>query len=224
MTLPILYSLQNCPYAMRARLALLQAQQDVMLRAISMKNKPDAMLAISPKGTVPVLALTSLDNSEQPVVIDESLDIMLWALSQSDPSNLLINDNLGIAQQMHALIAENDHQFRPNLSSYKHAKRYHLDSLLESRQNCEVFLNKLENRLIQHAFLMGVKPSLADYAILPFIRQVSRVERQWYLQAPYPQLQHWLNKHLQSRLFAKAMTKYSVWLDTGEQHLFSMRS
>lgn len=220
MSLPILYSLQNCPYAMRARLALLQAQQAVILRAITMKNKPQAMLAASPKATVPVLILQA--DSGQPHVIDESLDIMLWALSQSDPHNLLIRDDSDTAAQMQQLIADNDNVFRPNLSAYKHAKRYHQDTLITYRDNCEAFLVQLESRLQQHEFLMGMQPSLADYAILPFIRQISRVERQWYLQAPYPHLRAWLDKHLQSRLFAKAMTKYSVWLDSGEEHLFSL--
>jgi len=224
MSLPILYSLQNCPYAMRARLALLQAQQAVTLRAITMKNKPQAMLTASPKATVPVLVITTDLKSEEPEVIDESLDIMLWALAQSDPHDLLIKSNPELAAQMHQLIAVNDNEFRPNLSAYKHAKRYHQDTLISYRDNCEEFLVKLELRLEQHAFLMGMQPSLADYAILPFIRQSARVERQWFLASPYPNLRQWLNNHLQSRLFAKAMTKYSIWLDTGEEHLFSLHN
>lgn len=219
MSEPILYSLQNCPYAMRARLGLLLANQPVRLRAIVMKNKPEAMLLASPKATVPVLVLPDTSGGQQ--VVDESLDIMLWALTQSDPHNLLLSDNTDVANEMHSLIKEADEVFRPSLSKYKHAKRYHDPSLSEHRNQCAYFVAKLEARLSQHACFMGEQESLADYAILPFIRQFSRVERQWFLQAPYPHLRQWLNQHLQSQLYAKAMTKYSIWLDTGEEHLFT---
>ena len=211
---PVLYSLQNCPYAMRARMGLLLAQQPVMLRAIVMKNKPADMLAASPKGTVPVLVLT--DES----VIDESLDIMLWALRKNDPSNLLYSENPSAFPAMLTLINSNDNKFTSALSKYKHAVRYHETSEVYYRRQCEIFIIELEQRLAAHDYLMGMTPSLADYAILPFIRQFARVDRQWYLQAPYPHLRLWLNAHLQSQPFSQAMTNYPLWLDNHEECLF----
>jgi glutathione S-transferase len=211
---PVLYSLQNCPYAMRARMGLLLAQQPVMLRAIVMKNKPAEMLAASPKGTVPVLVLT--DES----VIDESLDIMLWALRQNDPSNLLYSENPSAFPAMLTLINSSDNKFTNALSKYKHAVRYHETSEVYYRRQCEIFIIELEQRLAAHDYLMGMTPSLADYAILPFIRQFARVDRQWYLQAPYPHLRRWLNAHLQSQPFSQAMTNYPLWLESQEECLF----
>jgi|TARA_R110002111_G_scaffold68761_1_gene111440 glutathione S-transferase len=230
MALPILYSLQNCPYAMRARLAILLAQQPVMLRAIDLKNKPAEMLTLSPKGTVPVLVLENRvgvnnDNEGQGAfvqrsqVIEESLDIMLWALTINDPENLLYSHTPDCLNEMLAIIEENDTQFKPTLEQYKRAKRYHNEDEEQYRQLCEPFVQQLESRLTQHAFLMGAKPSLLDYALLPFIRQFSRVNRQLYLQGPYSHLHAWLNRQLQSRLFSKAMFKYPLWLETRQDYI-----
>ncbi|MEO1894784.1 MAG: glutathione S-transferase [Methylococcales bacterium] len=212
MTLPILYSLQNCPYAMRARLAILLAEQTVMLRAITMTNKPAHMLTMSPKGTVPVLIL---ENGVD--VVDESLNIMLWALKLNDPDNLLYSQHADCLKEMLAIIEENDKEFKPTLEQYKRAKRYHNDDEKHYRQQCEPFIQRLESRLTQHEFLMGSAPSLLDYALLPFIRQFSKVNRQVYLQGPYTHLQKWLNQHLQSRLYSKAMFKYPLWLEEHQE-------
>ncbi|MEH6627269.1 MAG: glutathione S-transferase [Motiliproteus sp.] len=241
MSLPILYSLQNCPYAMRARLAILLSQQAVYIRAISMKNKPAEMLLISPKGTVPVLILEKLveigsetksetkneESSEaistvesKPQVIDESLDIMLWALNRNDPDNLLCSQQVNALPEMLKIIENNDKQFKPSLEKYKHAKRFHESSEEYYRLQCEPFIQQLEGRLAQHEFIMGSTPSLVDYALLPFVRQFSKVNRQLYLQGPYTHLQRWLNHHLQSRLFSKAMIKYPLWLDNREKCVF----
>lgn len=225
MTLPILYSLQNCPYAMRARLAILLAQQTVVLRAIVMKNKPAHMLALSPKGTVPVLILENgvncnNDDECKKQVIDESLDIMLWALNLNDPLNLLYSQDTNALPEMLKIIEENDEQFEPNLEQYKRARRFHGNDEEHCRLNCEPFIQQLEYRLAQHEFLMGSTPSLLDYALLPFIRQFSRVNRQLYLQGPYFHLQNWLNHHLQSRLFSRAMLKYPLWLDSHQESIF----
>lgn len=211
---PVLYSLQNCPYAIRARMGLLLAQQPVMLRAVVMKNKPAEMLTASPKGTVPVLVLT--DES----VIDESLDIMLWALRKNDPNNLLYSENPSAFPAMLTLINSNDNKFTNALSKYKHAVRYHETSEVYYRRQCEIFIIELEQRLAAHDYLMGMTPSLADYAILPFIRQFARVDRKWYLQAPYPHLRRWLDAHLQSQPFSKSMTDFPLWLDKHEECLF----
>ncbi len=225
MTLPILYSLQNCPYAMRARLAILLAKQTVMLRAIVMQNKPAEMLTLSPKGTVPVLVLDNgvacnNENERNKYVIDESLDIMLWALNLNDPHNLLYSQDTDALPEMLQIIQQNDEQFKPNLEQYKRARRFHNNDEEHCRLQCESFIQKLEYRLTQHEFLIGPTPSLLDYALLPFIRQFSRVNRQLYLQGPYTHLQSWLNHQLQSRLFSKAMLKYPLWLDTHEKCIF----
>ena len=213
--LPILYSLQHCPYAMRARLGLVMAQQQVMLRAVTTKNKPDEMLAASPKGTIPVLILPDAK------IIDESLDIMLWALQQNDPEDLLHKDNPCDLPAMIDLIKRNDQEFKPQLEIYKKAKRFHQKNEIEERQKCEVFITELEQRLTtKGAYFIGQKPGLIDYALLPFVRQFSRVNRPWFVQSQYPNLRAWLEGHVQSRNYAKAMAKYPLWLDEHEECLF----
>jgi len=217
MTLPILYSLQHCPYAMRARLAIILAQQTVRLRAITMKNKPAEMLDMSPKGTVPVLILNENRSNQQ--VIDESLDVMLWALNRNDPDNLLYSQQDNALPEMLKIIEENDTHFKPKLEKYKRAKRFHHDDEAECRLECEPFVQGLEQRLTQYAFLMGPTPSLLDYALLPFVRQFSKVNRPLFLQGDYTQLQRWLSHHLQSRVFSKAMTQFPLWLENNEEYL-----
>lgn len=212
--LPVLYSLQHCPYAMRARMGILLAKQLVMLRAVVMKNKPEEMLAVSPKGTVPVLVLA--DGR----VIDESLGIMLWALNNSDPQNLLYAQDSLALPAMLQLIAKNDQQFKPCLEKYKYAKRKHEISETFYRRQCEIFVAPLELTLSRQAYFMGATPCLADYALLPFIRQFARVDRQWYLQSPYPNLRRWLNGHLQMPFFTKVMAKFPLWVDSHEAFLF----
>lgn len=220
--LPILYSLQNCPYAMRARLAILLSQQAVQLRAITMTDKPAEMLSVSPKGTVPVLVLDSGSECNHNNVIDESLDIMLWALNSKDPENLLYCHQKEALPEMLKIIENNDTNFKPNLEKYKRAKRFHGEELEESRLQCEPFVQELELRLSQHKFLMGPTPSLLDYALLPFIRQFSRVNKPIFSQDLYTNLKRWLMCHLQSQLFAKIMFKYPLWLDTHEVCLFGL--
>jgi glutathione S-transferase len=216
--LPILYSLRNCPYAMRARLAIFKSAQQIELRDIVLSNKPAEMLAVSPKGTVPVLVF---EQEASPVkVIDESLDIMLWALNKSDPCDLLykkqVDENPSNVGEMLILINTFDNEFKSRLEKYRCAKRYHEDNLLEHRHACEVYLQDIEHRLGQHTFIMSNQESLVDIALLPFIRQFARVERQWYLQSSYPKLRQWLNNYLQSRMFSKIMTKYPLWLNSVE--------
>ncbi len=210
MALPILYSLQNCPYAMRARLALLLAEQTVQIRAITMKDKPAEMLLASPKATVPVLVI-----DEQ--VIDESLDVMLWALNRNDPENLLYCHDEKALPEILKVIEENDTEFKPNLEKYKRAKRFHGDDEDACRLECESFIQALEQRLSQHEFMMGKTPSLLDYALLPFIRQFSRVNKAEFAHERYTNLRRWLRQHLQSRLFSRAMFKYPLWLDKHEE-------
>ncbi|MEM5527480.1 glutathione S-transferase [Gammaproteobacteria bacterium AS21] len=201
---PVLYSLQNCPYAMRARLALLLSEQVVIIRAITLKNKPQHMLEVSPKGTVPVLILA--DGS----VLQESIDIMLWALKQQDPHQLLLQDEEQY-QQIIELIERGDNEFKHPLEQYRAAKRYHKDTEQYWRQQCEVFIAELEQRLEETGHFVGQQLSLADYAFIPFMRQFGRVDRKWFAQAPYPKVKAWLTTQLQSRLYAKMMTKHELW-------------
>ena len=212
--LPVLYSLQNCPYAMRARLAILLAQQIVQIRAVTMKDKPAEMLQASPKATVPVLVI------DDDTVIDESLDIMLWALNRNDPENLLYSHDPDALPEMLGIIQENDDQFKPSLEKYKRAKRFHGDDLEACRIECEPFVQALEQRLAAHEFFMGAMPSLLDYALLPFIRQFSRVNKPVFGQERYANLHRWLAHHLQGRLFQRSMIQYPLWLEEREVFLF----
>jgi len=212
--LPILYSLRNCPYAMRARIAIFKAKQTVMLRDIVLSNKPKKMIAASPKATVPVLVLTN------GIVLEESLSIMLWALNEADSDDLLQSKNERGLSDMLNLIKTFDNEFKVCLEQYKCAKRYRESNIIECRVACEHFIQILENRLNCHAFFMSNKESLVDIALLPFIRQFARVERQWYLQSPYPKIRQWLNNYLQSPMFTKVMAKHPLWLDAHEMVLF----
>jgi len=208
---------------MRARLGILLAQQSVLIRAVVTKNKPAEMLAISPKGTVPVLIIDHAEcgevQHEKATIIDESIDIMLWALKLNDPQDLLqVKDSTNL-DAMLELIRKNDKEFKPDLEIYKLAKRFHKESEVSDRQRCEDFVAELENKLESSDYLMGGQASLADYALLPFVRQFARVDRKWYLQSPYPRLRDWLNRHLQMPLFTKAMAKYPLWLECHEAFL-----
>jgi glutathione S-transferase len=214
MVLPVLYSLRNCPYAMRARLAIYASGQQVQLRDLVLSNKPAEMLNLSPKGTVPVLVTASNQ------VIDDSLSIMLWAFSQTDPDDYLNKTVPNALADMLAVIAIFDNEFKGHLEKYRCSKRYHEPSLIEDRQQCERYLADLESRLCLHLYLMSDTPSLTDLALMPFIRQFARVERQWYLQSPYPKLRQWLNHYLQSRMFSKVMVQYPMWLDSKQQVIF----
>jgi glutathione S-transferase len=227
-SLPVVYSLQHCPYAMRARMGLLLAKQPVLLRAIVLKDKPAELLAASPKGTVPVLIVDASQSgidkrTNNSLLIEESLEIMLWALAQNDPNNLLYSEDTTALPAMLSLNHTSDTTFRDGLKKYKCAARYHDENEVECRQHCEIFINDLEQRLTQRTYLMGETLSFADFAILPFIRQFAKVDRKWYLQAPYPKLQQWLNNHLQSPLFSKTMAKYPLWLESREDCLFGAK-
>ena len=203
---------------MRARIAIYKSQQPIALRDIVLSNKPEEMIAASPKATVPVLVLNEV--SDKIKVIDESFDIMLWALNRADPDDLLHKINPELLNEMLALINEFDVEFKVRLEAYKCAKRYHEITLIDCRIACEEYIQLLETRLAKYEFLFSARESLADIALLPFIRQFARVERQWYLQSPYPNLQKWLNRYLQSRMFTKVMAKHPLWLDSGEDTIF----
>ncbi|AWB58137.1 glutathione S-transferase [Colwellia sp. Arc7-D] len=225
MALPILYSLRNCPYAMRARIAIFKSHQPVALRDVVLSDKPPEMILASAKATVPILVISQTDNSiskenAKCQVIDESLDVMLWALNSADPNDLLHRDSPEVLTQMLAFITEFDVEFKRCLEAYKCAKRYHETNIDECRTACEHYIQMLELRLTAHKFLSSERESLLDIALLPFIRQFARIERQWYLQSPYPNLKAWLNNYLQSPMFTKVMAKYPLWLNSGEEVVF----
>lgn len=199
-----LYSFRRCPYAMRARLAIAYSKQSVQLREIILKEKPVEMLQLSAKGTVPVLLI---NNGE---VLDESLDIMAWALSKNDPDNWLSGNLL----EMLALIDENDFEFKMWLDKYKYASRFPENKEHFYREQGEDFLIQLEQRLTYSLYLFSDKLSLADIAIFPFIRQFASVDKTWFQQSPYPHLQKWLDKLITSPLFLSIMQKYPTWLET----------
>ncbi|WP_041523007.1 glutathione S-transferase [Gilvimarinus agarilyticus] len=212
-TLPILYSFRRCPYAMRARLGLLFAGLQVELREVVLKNKPREMLDISPKGTVPVLQLTN------GAVIEESRDIMLWALEQSDPQGLLPE---GALPEVNSLIEQNDTEFKYWLDRYKYFERHPGMTQSEYRQRGEGFLQELEGRLNKSRFLLGETVSVADIGIMPFVRQFAHVDREMFYRLPYPQVQRWLQDWLKHPTFVQAMIKYQPWQAGDESVVFPL--
>ncbi len=191
-----LYSFRRCPYAMRARMALRYSSVPVEIVEVSLKAKPAEMLAISPKGTVPVLDADGR-------VIDESLEIMRWALAQNDPQGWLLDGDSRIAE----LIEANDQRFKVDLNRYKYAERYPEQPMEVYRAQGAVFLQRLEGLLQDRDYLLADHPSLADIALLPFLRQFAHVDREWFAQTPYPRLQAWLHNFLESDLFTSIMKK-----------------
>ena len=203
---PILYSYRRCPYAMRARMALSYAGIQVEIREIALREKPAHMLAVSSKGTVPVLVLASNE------VLEQSLDIMDWALQQSDVDEWIIQDQAG--QKLTAdLIATNDGAFKKSLDKYKYAIRFPENPPEIYRAQGEEFLQRLEILLQQNTYLCRNTISKADVAIFPFVRQFSMVDENWFESADYPSLKAWLNGLLNSQLFLGVMQKYPVWAD-----------
>lgn len=205
--LPRLYSFRRCPYAMRARLGLVFAELKVELREIVLRNKPEQMLAISPKGTVPVLELLANDDSHENIVIEESREILEWALEQNDPQGLLNIE----PEKANALIDQNDNEFKQWLDRYKYADRYPEMTELEYRQKGEEFLQVLEELLTNNKYLLGSNISMADIGIVPFVRQFAHVNRDVFYSLPYPNLQQWLKDWLEHPIFKQVMIKYPPW-------------
>jgi len=202
MKLPVLYSFRRCPYAIRARMALAYAEISLEHREVLLRDKPDAMLAASPKGTVPVLVL------EDGEVLDESIDVMHWAVSQRDPSGWWRQDR---EDEINSLIADNDGDFKHNLDRYKYWDRYPEHAQDVYRDRAGGFLDKLENQLQSREFLVDDQPGFADVAVFPFIRQFAFVDKAWFDQSPYARLQAWLQHFLQSSLFQQVMPKLPPW-------------
>ena len=196
----ILYSYRRCPYAMRARMALKLAGVDVEIREISLRDKPAHMLQVSPKATVPVLVL------QDGTVIEQSLDIMHWALQEH-----ALGANTHAASG--ALVLENDTAFKRALDAYKYPERYPSKTQIQHRVDGEVFLQKLENLLLENVYLFSATPSLADLAIFPFVRQFAAVDSAWFEAVPYPKLQIWLNRLVESELFISVMEKQPTYIE-----------
>lgn len=232
---PVLYSFRRCPYAMRARLAIAVSGVHCELREIVLRDKPADMLQASPKGTVPVLVDTD------GTVIDQSLDIMVWALRQYDPQGWLrpgvlesgaaVTVGVGEAVAMGrgdaaapctqtdvglpgmlALVQQCDVYFKPHLDRYKYPQRYENAEPAEvHRQLALDWLLGLDARLARSEWLFGSHPVLADMAIAPFVRQYASVDAEWFQAQPVPGVQRWLTAFLSLPLFAIVMQKYPVW-------------
>jgi glutathione S-transferase len=202
MPLPILYSFRRCPYAIRARMALVYARINFEIREIELKNKPEEMLVISPKGTVPVLQLAD------GTVLEESLDIMHWALDQADPDAWYPSDEK-VRQAIDQLIEQNDGPFKEAIDAYKYPESS--ESAHAARVKGASFLAQLEKILEENKFLCGESTSLADVALFPFIRQFANVDKVWFDAEPLPHLKIMTQYFLKSALFISAMKKYPPW-------------
>lgn len=207
MPLPILYSFRRCPYAIRARLGLILGQCNVEIREITLKAKPAEMLAISVKGTVPVL---QLPNGQ---VISESLEIMSWAISlgNSTSATMLLGQTSAEQRLISELIIQNDIEFKPWLDKYKYADRYPEHSQADYFANANLFLAGLETCLRLHPYLISHQLTIADYAIMPFIHQFHAVDAKRDLNTDYPRLTAWLTELTSSEVFQHAMEKYVIW-------------
>lgn len=209
-TLPVLYSFRRCPYAMRARLALAVAGEPCELREVVLRDKPAELLAASPKGTVPVLVLPD------GVVIDQSMDVMLWALRRNDPQSWLSPPRASL-DDMLALVAGNDGEFKRSLDRYKYPNRYPEESAgdtlafaLLNRAQGAAWLARLDG-MLGDGWLFGTRASVADMALLPFVRQFAHTDAAWFAAQPWPRLQAWLTQFEASALYAGVMGKHAPW-------------
>ncbi len=202
LTHPILYSFRRCPYAIRARMILHYSNIQYEHREIKLSNKPEELLLISPKATVPVMQLQNGN------VLDESLDIMKWSLKLSDPENYYPSNNRSIIDE---LIQINDIHFKALLDNYKYPQRDPQFSQMAYRQRCLSFIENLNKRLECQSFLIDNNIKLADIAIFPFIRQFSKVDETWFKQSPYTALINWLNYFTNTNNFQTIMKKYAPW-------------
>lgn len=193
---PVLYSFRRCPYAMRARMALAIGGTVCHIREVKLSRKPADLIAASPKATVPVVVLPD-------GVIAQSLDIMRWALAQSDPEGWLAREDT-------ALIEANDGPFKHHLDRYKYPDRHASDPALHRAAGLDL-LAALEERLAAQANLCGEARGLTDIAVFPFVRQFAETDRAWFDAQPIPRLQAWLERHLASPLFAAIMVRLEPW-------------
>ena len=197
--LPVLYSFRRCPYAMRARMALHVAGIETEHREVVLRDKPPEMLQASPKGTVPVLVLP--DGK----VLEESIEIMRWALAQNDPENWLTGDDPDLLSML-------DGPFKHHLDRYKYDSRYEGEDSLDHRAAGLAILRKLDERLAGSAYLCGNTRTIADIASFPFVRQFANHDRDWFDALDLPSLHRWLAGLLESDLFAAIMVKHDQWV------------
>ena len=206
---PVLWSFRRCPYAIRARLAIASAGLEVELREIVLRYKPQPFLETSPSGTVPSLRLSDR-------VIDESRDIMIWALRSNDPEGLL-----QVPDEGWALIDRNDGPFKTALDHTKYASRHpDLDPEVE-RRKAAAFLHDLDARLSGQQSLMGERQTIVDLALLPFVRQFANTDLTWFRGQPWPDLIAWLERFTSSTQFAHVMAKYPPWTQDDAPTWFS---
>ena len=212
MKLPVLYTFRRCPYAMRARIALCYARVSYEHREILLKERPIELFQLSPKGTVPVL---HLKNGR---VIDESIDIMKWSVSLNDPDHWFIDN---IDKQI-GIILRNDLEFKKWLDRYKYHTRYPENPTEFYREKCEKILDDYESKLDNNLFFLGSSLSLADMAILPFVRQFAHVDINWFRKR-YTNLSEWMDRLVGLPIFKKIMKKFEVWssIKEGEQVIFN---
>lgn len=194
---------------MRARFAIAKSGLNVELREVLLREKPPALLALSQKATVPVLVL------EDGSVLEESLEIMKWALHQNDPDSWL--DERGME-----LVNENDSVFKKNLDKYKYSDRNPEHTQLYYREQTELFLQKLEDALSKNSFLTGEQIKFVDAAIFPFIRQFSAVDSTWFQSSKYINVRRWLETFINLQLFEKTMVKYDQWHEGDEPVFFPL--
>ena len=198
---PLLFSYRRCPYAMRARMALLSCGIDFDIFEISLKDKPKQMIEISPKGTVPVFIYKDL-------VLDESIDIMNWATEQKNNTSIKINpNNLAIIK---TLIKINDGEFKNKLDLYKYTSNKEASLKIRYRKECEVYIRNINERLETHKYLLSNKFGYLDMAIFPFIRQFFNVDLKWFEEASYNNLKNWVERISISDLFIQVMKKPEI--------------
>ncbi|MDQ6973042.1 MAG: glutathione S-transferase [Mariprofundaceae bacterium] len=205
--LPVLYSFRRCPYAMRARMSLIASGTQCELREVDLGNKPATMLEASPKATVPVLQLTD------GTVLHESLDIMLWALKSAGPGRWLTPSG-GSMSDMLRIIEGNDGAFKYHLDRYKYPNRFADEINGDARTHrlqASGCLAPVEIQLSKTPFLFGEHLSLADIAILPFVRQFAATDPEWFASLDYTHVQQWLQHWQQSSLFTACMGKHPLW-------------
>jgi glutathione S-transferase len=197
-TPPILYTFRRCPYAIRARMALKHAGIEYEHREVVLRDRPPQMMEISPKGTVPVLALADGE------VLEESMDIMLWC----SPPEWLVGD-------WQALVEVNDGRFKENLDRYKYPNRFEEEENPEAyRDEVLKILRQYERRLGESRYFCGPELSIADVALAPFVRQFANTDRAWFDGQELPNVQKWLGGMLASELFTESMEKFEQWRES----------
>ena len=208
-TYPVLYTFRRCPYAIRARMALSHSKIKVELKEILLNNRPSELIAVSPKGTVPVLCINNI------TVIDESLDIMKWALKQNDPNSWISYNK----RMQFDIIEENDNEFKYWLDRYKYFDRFPKNNRDYYRAKCSEYLKKLNKLLEYNQYLLTNKLLFVDVAIFPFIRQCANVDQYWF-KVTYTKLDNWLNNIIESKLFVSVMDKYLEY-NSGQEPLIT---